>query len=487
MFLGRDGFVWWIGVVEDIEDPLLLGRAKVRIFGYHPKYVNQATTTGDVNNLVPTADLPWATVMISPNTSTMYSRTELGEFVLGFFLDGVEAQEPAILAIIPTPLKKGPITEKFGKHSKSERSYSVLTTSADDYPPNKTNDINFQKLLQNKFIKSESGHFLGMLDHSDTNEIGLWHKDGLYIKIKKEEIQIIGKGSSKITLKDDDIVVEGSKGSYNLIDQLDWISKTTHTTTGGSKRGSRDFTIGKRSEPKPSSGGGGGGGCFTGSTLITMWNGTEKRIDEIQIGDLVQSGVATQASKVLFVERLQDSLQWKELYSPSDMHEPFATPNHLLFVNKEWIALDPNKYDWMPKSKMIKNSITRKTEGELVYNLWLEGGDGTYYVNGFLTHSIMYNGGFMRLAWEKKYLTHEQVMKLMYEFTSEGRNLIYGSYLINKLVGKINQKHWIKFISYIMKKERNYVPRKAIVFSMKVASIIMRSFNKIKEILWQGK
>jgi len=34
-FLGHDGFIWWIGVVEDINDPLTLGRCKVRCFGYH--------------------------------------------------------------------------------------------------------------------------------------------------------------------------------------------------------------------------------------------------------------------------------------------------------------------------------------------------------------------------------------------------------------------------------------------------------------------
>ena len=28
-------FVWWQGVVEDIMDPLMIGRCKVRILGYH--------------------------------------------------------------------------------------------------------------------------------------------------------------------------------------------------------------------------------------------------------------------------------------------------------------------------------------------------------------------------------------------------------------------------------------------------------------------
>ena len=31
----KDGFNWWIGVVENRQDPEKLGRCKVRVFGYH--------------------------------------------------------------------------------------------------------------------------------------------------------------------------------------------------------------------------------------------------------------------------------------------------------------------------------------------------------------------------------------------------------------------------------------------------------------------
>ena len=31
----KDGFWWWLGVVEDRLDPLKLGRCRVRILGYH--------------------------------------------------------------------------------------------------------------------------------------------------------------------------------------------------------------------------------------------------------------------------------------------------------------------------------------------------------------------------------------------------------------------------------------------------------------------
>ena len=34
-YMGRSGFVWWQGVVEDRKDPLKLGRCRVRILGFH--------------------------------------------------------------------------------------------------------------------------------------------------------------------------------------------------------------------------------------------------------------------------------------------------------------------------------------------------------------------------------------------------------------------------------------------------------------------
>lgn len=47
-FLGHS-FIWWQGVVEDNNDPLKLGRCKVRILGYHT----------DDKKQIPTDALPW--------------------------------------------------------------------------------------------------------------------------------------------------------------------------------------------------------------------------------------------------------------------------------------------------------------------------------------------------------------------------------------------------------------------------------------------
>ena len=72
-FMGKDGFVWFVGVVEDRQDPQKLGRVRVRCLGHH---------TED-NVKLPTADLPWAHPM-NPITSATVSG--VGQTPLGCLL-----------------------------------------------------------------------------------------------------------------------------------------------------------------------------------------------------------------------------------------------------------------------------------------------------------------------------------------------------------------------------------------------------------------
>ena len=96
-FMGKDGFSWFVGVVEDRQDPQKLGRVRVRCLGHH---------TED-NVKLPTADLPWAHPM-NPITSATVSgvgQTPLGvvegTWVVGFFQDGEDAQQPIIMGTLP--------------------------------------------------------------------------------------------------------------------------------------------------------------------------------------------------------------------------------------------------------------------------------------------------------------------------------------------------------------------------------------------------
>ena len=103
-FMGLDGFVWFTGVVEDRNDPSQLGRVKVRCLGFH---------TED-KNLIPTEDLPWAHVMhpvTAPSMEGMGNTPSFlveGTWVVGFFTDAKEKQQPIIMGSLPgIPQKLG--------------------------------------------------------------------------------------------------------------------------------------------------------------------------------------------------------------------------------------------------------------------------------------------------------------------------------------------------------------------------------------------
>jgi len=95
-FMGFENFTWFQGVVEDRVDPLKLGRVKVRVLGIHT----------DVKDDIPTEDLPWA-YPIQPITSASMNglgHTPMGPvegtWVIGFFRDSENCQEPVIFGTI---------------------------------------------------------------------------------------------------------------------------------------------------------------------------------------------------------------------------------------------------------------------------------------------------------------------------------------------------------------------------------------------------
>ena len=104
-FIGKDGFVWWVGQVApekvwkdnygDIstESKKVWGqRYKVRIMGYHPYSLTELSDE----------DLPWAQCLTAPGNSGSQNTMETvrltqGDVVVGFFLDGHNAQVPMIM------------------------------------------------------------------------------------------------------------------------------------------------------------------------------------------------------------------------------------------------------------------------------------------------------------------------------------------------------------------------------------------------------
>jgi hypothetical protein len=96
-FMGKSGFQWFVGVVEDRKDPQTLGRLRVRCLGYHTEVLDKLETK----------DLPWAHVMNPITSATVrgLGQTPLGAvegtWVIGFFQDGPGAQQPIIIGTLP--------------------------------------------------------------------------------------------------------------------------------------------------------------------------------------------------------------------------------------------------------------------------------------------------------------------------------------------------------------------------------------------------
>ena len=112
-FIGKDGFNWWVGQVEndggrywntelndgegdyDYSDFDWTNKVKVRIIGYHNPNRKE----------LPTVDLPWAQVLM-PAIYGMRSgigsiqQLQLNSWVVGFFMDGASAQIPIVMGSI---------------------------------------------------------------------------------------------------------------------------------------------------------------------------------------------------------------------------------------------------------------------------------------------------------------------------------------------------------------------------------------------------
>jgi hypothetical protein len=102
---------WFIGRVVDLQDPMELGRIKVRIFGVH----------SEDTQAIPTDDLPWAQVVVPITEGGTFGLGNVlgineGAHVFGMFLDGANSQLPLIIGSLP----------KLEDYSQGGRSTNVL-------------------------------------------------------------------------------------------------------------------------------------------------------------------------------------------------------------------------------------------------------------------------------------------------------------------------------------------------------------------------
>ena len=153
-------FAWFIGRVEDINDPKNLNRVKVFPYGYFNE-----------NDEKIIENLPWSTVMM-PNTSASLKgvggnhHLEVGSWVVGFFRDGPSAQDAIIMGSIATKTDG-------------------------------TRDIPSYASIDNKVYESKAGHKIEIDNSSGSEQIRITHKTGSYIKFQ-EDGTIELKGNTKV-------------------------------------------------------------------------------------------------------------------------------------------------------------------------------------------------------------------------------------------------------------------------------------------------
>lgn len=191
-------FVWWVGVIEDVNDPEKSGRVKVRIFGYH---------SNDKND-VPTSSLPWSTVAL-PTTSASHNgignsphALEKDSHVIGFFSDGANAQLPIVMFSFHgikdiDPLATG---QKVKNSITNSGQWSEKPSNAKPVYPH------------NKVYKTSSGHVIEYDDTPSNERINIYHRTGSFIEIHNDGtvVKKSVKDSYEVTLGNQFIFVSGN-------------------------------------------------------------------------------------------------------------------------------------------------------------------------------------------------------------------------------------------------------------------------------------
>lgn len=172
---------WFLGEVVNIkDDPLQIGRVRVKIFGVY-------------DGVEKDEDLPWAQIVVPTITGVhSYGDNPVGQYlgllvgthVFGMFLDGKDSQLPLVLGSLP---KKGDNNQR----------------ATENYP-------------HNKIYQTKEGHFKEYDDTPENTRIREQHRSGTYTEMKHDgsmrtEVQkdqyIRVKGDVKI-IGDQDATIE---------------------------------------------------------------------------------------------------------------------------------------------------------------------------------------------------------------------------------------------------------------------------------------
>ncbi|NBT09279.1 MAG: hypothetical protein EBS98_10875 [Chitinophagia bacterium] len=205
--MSADGFRWFLGVVEDRDDPLQLGRVRIRV-------LTGADNTQNTQEL-PTANLPWA-IPLLPIVSSSKNRVglapvgpEVGSTVFGFFMDGSAGQKRVYMGTMP-----GIPGNDIKLHDVPEQALGINNLNKQLEGPEPQPAFG-AKYPYNKVFKSESGHVIEIDDTPSRERLHTYHRSGSYREIDAE-----GRRVEKVVGDDYEIVVKNKtvyiKGNVNI-------------------------------------------------------------------------------------------------------------------------------------------------------------------------------------------------------------------------------------------------------------------------------
>ena len=237
-------FVWWQGIVEDTNDPLKIGRCRVRIIGYHSPNKSD----------IPTSNLPWAQPIL-PITNASISGIGLsptgivtGSWVFGFFQDGEKGQLPIIfgsLAGIPQdkaapskgfndPTGEYPREDYIGESDvnrlarnqnidktivaskKENEETNIVSALGEEWWKEPTTPYN-ATYPKNKVFETESGHIEEFDDTPGSERIHRYHKSGTFEEIHPDGSKVVKVlGSSYSLVAGTNKVLIKSNSSTNI-------------------------------------------------------------------------------------------------------------------------------------------------------------------------------------------------------------------------------------------------------------------------------
>ena len=226
-FIGKDGFFWWLGVVEDRDDPLGLGRVRVRMFGHHT----------DNKEELPTEGLSWALPCLPPNGSMTDGTPVIGDYAFGFFTDGSSSQSPVIIGVFPGIPKNGPSESKgfsegtfypvgepttsrlFRNEKINESPIGYHNSNLDTNVPTATGGYWSEpaskynaKNPYNRVVETESGHVFEMDDTPGAERIQLAHRANTFFEIAPDGSKVtkVAGKNYEIYLSDNNVHIKGA-------------------------------------------------------------------------------------------------------------------------------------------------------------------------------------------------------------------------------------------------------------------------------------